>query len=78
MKESQWFTVDDMEAYQSLRSIYGEKNTKWNRLAEELRQENIVKFSMDAMTEQLLEIVGKVAEKVPQPMQIKLPKLATV
>ena len=33
---------------------------------------------MDAMTKQLLELVEKSVEKIPQPMQIKLPKLATV
>ena len=78
MEESQWFTVDDMNAYEALRSIYNEKNTKWNRLAEQLRKENIEKFSMDKMTELLLEMVDKYAQKIPQPMQIKLPKLATV
>ena len=78
MEESQWFTVDDMNAYEALRSIYNEKNTKWNRLAEQLRKENVEKFSMDKMTELLLEMVDKYAEKIPQPMQIKLPKLATV
>lgn len=78
MPESQWFTVEDMSAYESLRNIYAEKTTKWNRKAEELRKENIVKFSMDAMTKQLLELVEKSVEKIPQPMQIKLPKLATV
>ena len=78
MKESQWFTVDDMNAYEALRSIYNEKNTKWNRLAEQLRKENVEKFSMDKMTELLLEMVDKYAQKIPQPMQIKLPKLATV
>jgi len=78
MEQSQWFTVDDMDAYEALRSIYNEKGTKWNRLAEELRLENIEKFSMDKMTEKLLSMVEEYASKVPQPMQIKLPKLATV
>ena len=55
-----------------------EKNTKWNRLAEQLRKENVEKFSMDKMTELLLQMVDKYADKIPQPMQIKLPKLATV
>ena len=78
MKESQWFTVDDMNAYEALRNIYAQKTTKWNRKAEELRLENIEKFSMEAMTKQLLEMVEKCSSKIPQPMQIKLPKLATV
>ena len=78
LEQSQWFTVDDMNAYEALRSIYNEKNTKWNRLAEELRKENIEKFTMDKMTEQLLEHIESLFNKIPQPMQIKLPKLATV
>ena len=41
-------------------------------------KENVEKFSMDKMTELLLQMVDKYADKIPQPMQIKLPKLATV
>ena len=67
-----------MNAYEALRSIYNEKNTKWNRLAEELRKENIEKFTMDKMTEQLLEHIESLFNKIPQPMQFKLAKLATV
>jgi len=78
VKESSWFTASEMSAYERFRSFYNENHTKWKRLGKEVSEQNRKDFSLDAMTDKLVNIFSDLKNKIPKPMQIKLPKLETI
>ncbi len=72
--ESQWFTVDEKQAYNYLKSTFEnieDVKTKGKKLMEENRS----KFTLDKMTEELDRIMEKHLKDVPQQVGLKLPKL---
>lgn len=74
MAESQWFDVDYTKASEKLRQVF----TNYDAFlpnAEKLRQENMEKFSIEAMDIQFHALLDKYVPKFAMPAQIVLPQL---
>ena len=71
---SQWFTVNYQGASMVLKDVY--KNYKQYTLnAKKLGIVNKSKFSLDAMTKKLGEILDRYVPEFPKQVQLQLPKL---
>ena len=75
--ESQWFNVNETQAYKSMNYCFENYDEVKNR-ALNLMKINRDKFKLDKMTEKLDEIVTPFVGKVPSQVQLKLPKLKKV
>lgn len=58
IKESKWFTVDYLKAIEKLRDVINDY-PKYLDKSEQLRTENLTKFSKDKMKEEFLNILSK-------------------
>lgn len=88
IKESQWFTVDENDAYKALQRTFKQKFDNKNK-AKKLLEINKNKFKLDDMTIELKNILDKHVttfselklpklKKINKPDKIKLPKLKKV
>jgi glycosyltransferase involved in cell wall biosynthesis len=72
--ESGWFTVDYKKASEILEDVY--KNyKKYTDGAKKQSYRSRTEFSLDKMSERVLNILG---EKIPKPVQLKLPQLKKI
>ena len=77
IEESQWFTVDELQASKIL--IYSYQNSdEFKRKGKSLMDENREKFTLNKMTEKLGELMKKYAKDLPQQVGLNLPKLKKV
>ena len=72
--ESQWFTVDENQAYRAFNFMY-ENLKEIDGKAEKLMEKNRKKFTLDKMTEKLDEIMESYMKNIPQQVELKLPEL---
>ena len=75
--ESQWFNVNETQAYKSMNYCFENYNDVKNK-ALNLMNVNRDKFTLDKMTEKLGEIITPYVDKVPQQVGLQLPKLKKV
>ena len=75
--ESQWFYIDENQAYKTLNYAFNNIAELQNR-AKKLMKINREKFTLDKMTQKLDEIVEKHTKDLPSQVSIKLPKLKKV
>ena len=72
--ESGWFTVDYKKSSEILEDVY--KNyKKYTDGAKKQSYRSRTEFSLDKMSERILNILG---EKIPKPVQLKLPQLKKI
>ena len=77
IEESKWFVVDETSVYKTFNYCFTEyKNVKDK--ANKLMKINREKFSLDKMTDKLVEILDKYLESLPTEVGLKLPKLKKV
>ena len=74
IKNSKWFTANYNEAAEVMKIVYKDYD-KFTDRSEKLRQENMEKFSFEAMIEQFKKLVTTKPIEKPQQKQINLPKL---
>jgi len=72
--ESGWFTVDYIKATEILEDVYKNYNKYLDR-AKRQSYRSRTEFSLDKMSEKLINIID---EKVPKPVQLKLPQLKKI
>ena len=75
--ESQWFSIDESDAYKSLNYSFQEYDDVNNK-AKHLMKQNVEKFSLNKMTEKLNEILEKYVDSSPTQVDLNLPKLKKV
>ena len=75
--ESQWFVVNESDAYKTLNYSY-EKQNDLKIKADELMKNNNKKFSLNHMTEKLNEILDRHESSSPTQVGLNLPKLKKV
>ena len=74
IKESQWFNIDENQAYKMLNYTFENKYELVNK-AKSLMRINREKFTLNKMAEKLDEIMEKYLKDMPSQVSIKLPKL---
>lgn len=76
IKESKWFSVDNNEAKEAMRTVF-ERYKDFKKMSEELRIENENKFGMDQMTNVFRAYLEPYINKTPTPIvtKLNLPKL---
>ena len=72
--ESGWFTVDYKKASETLEDVYKNYN-KYLDGAKRQAYRSRTEFSLDKMSEKLIELID---EKVPKPVALKLPQLKKI
>ena len=77
ISESHWFEIDENDAYKALNYCYKNFNTVKER-AKTLMRRNREKFSMQAMTELIVEQVEQHVTTIPSEVKLKLPKLKKI
>ena len=77
ISESHWFEIDENDAYKALNYCYKNFNTVKER-AKTLMRRNREKFSMQAMTELIVEQVEQYVTTIPSEVKLKLPKLKKI
>ena len=75
--ESQWFNVNETQAYRAMNYCF-ENYDDVKKKALNLMKVNRDKFTLDKMTEKLGEIITPYVDKIPQQVQLNLPKLKKV
>ncbi len=74
---SQWFTVNYQETSAVMKELYNNYR-KYSLNAKKLAIGNRAKFSLDAMTKKLGEILDKYVPEFPKEVKLELPKLKKV
>ncbi len=77
IEESQWFNVDENQAYKALNYAF-ENQGEIKRKGESLMHENREKFTLDKMADKLDEIMEKYSSNIPSQVKLNLPKLKKV
>ena len=77
ISESQWFTVNELEAYKVFNYAVKDYN-KIKKNAKILMDKNIDKFKLSDMTTKLKEIVDNRTAELPKSVSLNLPKLKKV
>jgi glycosyltransferase involved in cell wall biosynthesis len=77
MEESQWFNINEQQAYKALNYSFKNKDDIKSR-ADKLMKINRQKFTLDKMTGKLNEIVMKNTSHMSSQVGLKLPKLKKV
>jgi len=75
--ESQWFSVNELEAYKALNYCFNEYESV-KRNGKELMNSNISKFKLTDMVEKLKEVMDKYTSDLPKAVSFNLPKLKKV
>ena len=78
VKESQWFTVDNEGAGAVMKRIYNNYGEKLLEKYEKLRQENMEKFSLQAMDKAFHAMLDDHLPKFAMEEEIKLPRLKRI
>ena len=73
---SQWFTVNYHYASQVLKDMTENYKTYLERSRKHIQHSK--NFSLEKMSEKFVSIIDKIIEDIPQPVQLKLPKLKKV
>ncbi len=77
ISESKWFSVDDSGVYKTLNYCF-ENHDEVKSKAKELMKTNTDKFTLNKMTDGLVEILDKHLSSMPTEVGLKLPKLKKV
>jgi glycosyltransferase involved in cell wall biosynthesis len=77
IEESKWFVADETNVYKTLNYCFEEYKNVKNK-ANKLMKINREKFSLDKMTDKLVEILDKYLGSLPTEVGLKLPKLKKV
>jgi glycosyltransferase involved in cell wall biosynthesis len=75
LEDSQWFTVDENQAYKGFNYIYTNYHDIIKTQGKKLMNKNREKFTLNKMVEELDNIIKKHSSKIPQQVGLKLPKL---
>ena len=75
--ESQWFTINELEAYKVLNYCFKEYEDV-KRKAKVLMNQNNNKFKLSDMTKKLKEVIDKYTSNLPKAVGLNLPKLKKV
>lgn len=79
LQEASWFTADYNQASEALKFAFDKKNTKTIAVLAK-RQASVIKreFTMELMSDKLLEYVDGGASQIPKHVQLTLPKLKKI
>jgi TRAP-type uncharacterized transport system substrate-binding protein len=75
--ESQWFNVNESQAYKSFNFCF-ENHQQMKSNSKQLMDINREKFTLNKMTEELDKIMEKYMKDTPQQVGLQLPKLKKV